>query len=158
MNGGCVTCQSIPSCNYCLNSTVCLSCRSGYYLNSNNTCSMCTASLPGCIFCASSSTCRQCQAGYFLNAANQCQQCLNSIVGCLSCLNSTQCIECDGGYYLSTVTFLCVGCNVIGCQICGDTSPSTCTSCSYGYYLSGTTCNSCPQTGCLDCTSAAVCL
>lgn len=73
-------------------------------------------------------------------------------------MSSTTCSECDGGYYLDTGTFRCKSCNVVGCQVCGATSPSVCISCSLGYYLTGTTCTACAQNGCLECTAAATCV
>jgi hypothetical protein len=56
---------------YCSNSVTCLSCQSGYYLNSNaSECVACTGIDPFCIIC-NVTNCLQCLAGYYSPGVNQ---------------------------------------------------------------------------------------
>ena len=51
--------DSLPGCQICNSSSVCLSCDYGYYLDSG-VCSLCHVSLPSCIYCSDINTCQKC--------------------------------------------------------------------------------------------------
>lgn len=97
--------QTLTGCVFCTNTSTCLSCGSGYFMNSSNLCSPCT-SLTGCLVCKNSNTCLFCDTGYYFNNY-QCSTC-DIISGCYSCISSTVCTSCVGGYTLNTNS----GCDV----------------------------------------------
>jgi hypothetical protein len=98
---------SVPmnGCTFCTNSSVCLSCGSGFFKNANNLCSPCT-DLTGCLVCKDASTCLFCDTGYYFSSFT-CQSC-SVITGCYSCISRTVCTSCIGGYTLNSNS----GCDV----------------------------------------------
>lgn len=148
-----------------MSATVCFSCISGYkYVSSTNKCEPSPLVIDGvyyycplgqvlddnsCKNCTSSSNCARCESsnlgictscpyGYYLNN----QTCSLCPTGCTSCTSSTNCLTCDSSYVLPEQTV--EGQNV--CQQCQNpcltcfNSPTTCSSCDFGYTLSGWKC------------------
>lgn len=139
---------------FCVNSTSCVQCAGGFYLN-NGSCSACSSATAGCISCSQSGLCSMCEGGFYLNGAN-CSAC--AVQGCELCtaLSPSQCINCFSGYYLSGNT--CQACNISGCLDCNQAN--TCVSCQLGYFLSSpSACSLCSavMSGCTKCTSSSVC-
>lgn len=95
----------MTGCTFCTNSTVCLSCGSGYFLNSSSLCQACT-DLTGCLVCKNSTTCLFCNTGYYFNSFS-CSSC-SIITGCYSCISNSICTSCKGGYTLNANS----GCDV----------------------------------------------
>jgi hypothetical protein len=101
----------MTGCTKCWTPTTCSGCTTAlYYLNVNNTCTVCT-SLLGCTNCTSKSVCTVCSATQYFK------------------LNTTSCI-CMAGYYMSWTT--CLPCQSI-CSTC--TSSTKCISCVSGYKI-----------------------
>ena len=100
----CTLCSTtMEGCSICSNSSICLSCVSGYYLyTSDNKCHTCTSNVTNCQLCKFNTTsnvteCAECNEGYFLNASNSCNFCTDS--GCLSCSDNITCTRCQSGFY-----------------------------------------------------------
>ncbi|KAL4488465.1 hypothetical protein ABPG72_013033 [Tetrahymena utriculariae] len=147
----CVDCH--PTCVTCQGplATDCLTCISGYYLNSTtNICQICD---PGCYSCSSKQNCSQCNNNYFLYQ-NYCYQTCpngtyptqnNNISVCLPCTDpacfqcsKSQCILCSPGYFINIG--ICSACDST-CKTCLN-QPKTCTSCDQtkNLVLSNTSC------------------
>lgn len=102
----CRSCNTdIPGCFLCLNSTWCLGCSNGYYLDLTVTttrlCKPCVTKITGCNQCSSNTTCISCIQGYFLDTSvtpNICKACWDSMKGCLMCNASNICQQCDFRY------------------------------------------------------------
>jgi proprotein convertase subtilisin/kexin type 5 len=87
MNFGCLTCSSL---------NICLMCKTGYYLHTNNTCLLCSSKYPGCDICTSSK-CLTCKTNYFYNTTSitgDCLICNSFLPGCSLCINQNQCLLC----------------------------------------------------------------
>lgn len=70
------------------------------------------------------------------------------------CVPKVSAIACDPGTY-DNGAGSCSNCDTSACSEC-DVSPTNCTFCPDGKYLSGNKCVVCP-TGCLKCTDANIC-
>lgn len=81
--------ETLVGCSICLNSTVCKSCLSGYYIN-NGQCRSCDV-IEGCTNCNSSTKCTLCFPGFYLNGFT-CTRCLTLMYGCHQCLSPTVCL------------------------------------------------------------------
>ena len=121
-NGTCLGCPNISNCNSCdsTNKTACIECRTGYYLDSSKTCTVC---ITGCQNCSSSSLCTSAKDGYYLivdssgsssgkvgQCGGLCATCVNDALICLSCLSGSrftgsQCIS-KKNYKIQYVGFL----------------------------------------------------
>ena len=159
----CLACSS--NCAQC-NSTSCITCSSGYGLNSQGQCITCN--VPNCLSCSSNNVCSQCSSGLTLNLASNtcgcsaaqlwnssaqiCLTCSNLYTNCYSC-NQTACISCIPGYYQPTGSGSCIKCNQdANCGVCNTTN---CLSCVTGYYLQpNNTCSAC-FVDCANCTGSA---
>lgn len=124
----CVSCTK--SCLTCsVTTSNCTSCISGYYFNSDNTCTL------------------ACQDGYYADIYTQgCEVCISP---CMKCTSQTSCISCVSNYYLqsdfsctltcstqyfaNSLTFTCDLCNLTICSACNVTA-NNCTSCANGYF------------------------
>lgn len=118
----------LPGCYLCKNSTHCLGCSNGYWLDTSSTttnpCKPCFTSMAGCSQCSSNSVCISCVQGYFLNSGTQkCLPCWDSMKGCLMCNSSVYCYQCDFRYYLNATSNKCVSCsNISKCLSCNTSS------------------------------------
>ena len=76
-----MTCESCNSnCDICSNTTACITCNSGYYLNPDD-------------------ICIACNLGYYSSLSSmKCESCNSN---CRICSNATACITCNPGYYLN---------------------------------------------------------
>lgn len=151
---GCQSCAvALTACAMCVNSTTCLDCFQGYFINSTtHTCTTCVSVIQGCSSCRNSTTCEECNSGFYLLANGSCATCVGISNGCLSC-NATDCSVCQLDYYLSSSN-RCVRCSVANCQRC--LSQTVCVQCSIGFYLvtpSNTSCLPCASS-CIACTGS----
>ena len=107
--------------------------------------------------------------GMWNNVATSLTSCkiqCSSLSGCAanSCTNATYCTVCISGYALVIVSAqeqYCDDCPslISNCVTCS--TPTVCTQCAVGYYITATfTCEACnvPMAECLTCSSGAVCL
>lgn len=166
LNVSTITCELCSEfnrgCGNCVNSTYCIECTQGFYLETilvgsqpTRECFSCNIML-GCGGCNSSAICIFCLPGYYLNSGdNKCYTCDKTMPGCLRCNTSSICEQCDIGYYVSGNS--CASCSSMNhCLLCQ--SSSACIECEMGYYADGTsTCKAC-STNCLSCTGSVTCL
>jgi len=122
----CHVCSALDSNCLDCNSTNCLICLTGYYVDASNLCQLCNLNLCDCLACSSALVCTQCLNGYYL-VNDTCTSCA-SIAGCQSCSNSSVCTLCASGFYNNGG--VCVVCSQ-GCVICTDSSCAICDSMSY---------------------------
>lgn len=149
----CTACSNYD-CQTCDNSGACLTCSStqdyrqldsatkrclpisGYYDNGVSVAVACNPS--NCLTCTSSTYCLSCAAGKYLTATNTCAACLSN---CIQCTTSSNCQQC-ATYYSFSGGACIVTCNISNCATCAVVGGSvTCSACSQGYQLSGSTCN-----------------
>ena len=98
-SGSCFSCSSsLEGCSHCSNSTICLGCDGGYYLNATS-CTLCSKT-EGCLICNGSSSCLTCASGYF-NQNSTCVKCSSVISNCHQCSNQSTCINCNNMYQIS---------------------------------------------------------
>lgn len=120
----CVLSTSTYTCSFCVPGSI--------LIGSN--CVPCQA---GCSICSNAniSQCLSCLSGYFSNSTGGCSSCSSN---CATC-SSLGCSQCQNGYLLSS-NFKCVPqCNA-PCAQCASNNPNICTSCLYGFSLSGNSC------------------
>ena len=79
---GCTSCGlAMTACIHCRNSSECLACSSGYYLDTGTkVCEPCSLG-NGCVACESSTVCVGCSQEYYLNGAT-CSRCDSAMTGC----------------------------------------------------------------------------
>lgn len=127
-----------PGCSYCNNPTSCLTCATGFVLDSNNFCLRCS---PLCATCTEGDTitCASCVKGFYLDTGS-CKRCHDS---CLTCTGSTSssCTACKVGFYVvgttvaGVTTGTCTAC-IDNCNVCTAPSVDTdplCDTCKIGY-------------------------
>lgn len=134
---------SCPSnCDSCT-SIGCLSCTDGYFLNQNFKCQV--ECVSPCATCDVSNplSCVSCVKGYLLQGGN----CVTDT----SCNANADCVVCPQGFALlvssdaTRFNQTCIACSSSSnCAQCLASTPSQCTSCSYGFFLNGTICSGCP--------------
>lgn len=142
----------LVECATCANSTGCLTCAKGYFLNSTcyTTCpdkyypddasGSCKDCISPCLNCVSNSTCKNCITGYIMYNGVCSQTCPNTTIS-----NGSICIPCSN------------------CQTCANVI-SNCTSCTSATYLFNSTCLTFCPSGyvgmanlCLPCVSCLTC-
>jgi hypothetical protein len=99
-SGVCYPCQSGVNCKQCdsSDSTICISCKMGYFLSSDSTCLPCPSS---CINCDTYQTCTDCTPGFTLSGNMSSSQCIACELPCSTCVESpTNCLSCAGDYNL----------------------------------------------------------
>lgn len=99
-SGMCYPCQSGLNCKQCdlSDSSICISCYTGYYLSVNSSCISCPSS---CRSCDTYQSCTNCIAGYTLSGNSSSSQCIACTVPCSTCVESpTNCLSCINGYNL----------------------------------------------------------
>jgi len=107
------------------NSSQCLECIAGYYLNGHGFCDKC---LTGCRNCSNATVCTNCEWEYFLTENSTCEKCNSE--GCIECYNAKECEQCTQGYFMNSKT--CNQC-MPHCWSCNDNS--SCTHCQTEYYF-----------------------
>lgn len=122
------TCTGCPTTQVLLGANCIAGCGLGYFSDTNGVCQTCPST---CIQCNSLTSCITCVNGNYLNGASMCVACAGSCKTCQG--TSTTCLSCNGVLLLQSGT--CVA------------------SCSSGYFLTGTTCQACPN-GCTTCDSS----
>lgn len=161
----CYLCSTtVPNCLTCSSYGVCQTCDylNGYYLDANNTCTLCTGvnmainitdpTYP-CTVCSPITACGSCYTGFYLNTTdNSCYPCTDIDPNCIRCAANGICTVCNYTltYFLSgglcalcsgtnmfvntsDPTYPCVLCTLSNCQTCA--SISTCQTCATGYIL-----------------------
>lgn len=144
--GTCTACD--PSCATCYDSSLCLTCNTGYFNGSNIDYSLCQSCSLGCNTCTSAIACTNCQSGYRLSGAS----CIACASYCLACTAGacTSCNQISG--LISGVCYLCTDTakqGSTGCLTCSVNAVRIiCTSCGNGFYLNSLTqaCVSCTTT------------
>lgn len=154
-SGRCVQCHA--SCDSCVDSNYCVTCKTGYYNESTGDYPLCLACTGGCSQCTSATACQACAPQYRLSGST----CVACSANCVSC-SSTACTQCLTGY--TVISSTCYACTDIsksgslGCLTCVTTGSSiTCKSCQSGFFLnSAGACVSCSLTypNSLTCTSS----
>lgn len=145
----CVLSDSILNCQtYDPQSYTCLNCVRGYYLNSNNICTL----LPQyCNSANSQGICITCVNGYKLSG----NYCVIYVVNCTGYnYNTGTCTQCAPGYQLSQDQTTC-NLVVTNCQVFNPTG--LCLQCISGYYLSNGYCVLLPQ-GCSQLNNQQLCI
>jgi hypothetical protein len=128
------------NCQDCDNFTICSKCAKNYVLSSDST--KCVSKCSDiCYTCIDNqpNKCLSCLGGYSYDIAKQ--TCTVDI----SCNSTATCIACPLNNVL--VNGNCLTCNVAdtNCDNCLASSPTTCSSCASGYYLSSNlNCTVCP--------------
>ncbi|ELP83628.1 protein serine/threonine kinase, putative [Entamoeba invadens IP1] len=112
----CTSCLT-DGCNQCKNTSICMSCTSGYYFE-DDTCSKDELCVSG-----KGNWCSECTIGYGLKTG----VCYNCGEGCSLC-DDTSCFECKDGYIFKSRT--CVANTVANCLI---SSNSTCILCNENF-------------------------
>ncbi|OMJ79471.1 hypothetical protein SteCoe_20479 [Stentor coeruleus] len=153
----------------------CTMCNDGYLLNTDNTCTTCTAPCKTCI--SSYTQCTSCMGTYYLEnylckcplncavcgtnpyVCNTCNAgwvaisgiCQKCIAPCSTCTNyQTNCQGCVGTYVLGNGQCSCP----VNCKIC-DTINYMCTTCIDSFYQSAGTCYPCASQ-CKTCSGSAL--
>ena len=86
-------CEScVSNCLTCTNSTKCIACKSGYFINSNGQCSACPIEKCGKLK-SDGCQCETCADNYFMDNNQQCQQCSTQCKTCLG--TATNCTSCS---------------------------------------------------------------
>ena len=97
----------MKGCAFCTNDTECVSCMSGYYLNSSTSlCDYCT-DLFGCLICKDETDCLYCDTSYYLDTTSGlgvCASCVLAIPGCYTCSSALVCTSCLGSYTLTNTS------------------------------------------------------
>lgn len=139
--GVCQTTVFCPSnCQLCINSSVCLTCNSGYTVSkTTNLCVQC--SITGCGQCNTANVCASCNAGFTLVASTGiCLSC--SVTNCQTCSAANYCQTCNAvngtQLYPSPNGNSCFACNTSlpnmgNCLSCNATN--SCGLCQNGYQL-----------------------
>ena len=124
-------CEScVSNCLTCINSTKCLTCKSGYFIDSNGQCSACPIEKCGKLK-SDGCQCETCADNYFMDNNQQCQQCSTQCKTCLG--NANNCTSCSDNSSFINENNQCVKCDPT-CETCSINS-THCTSCSSGKYV-----------------------
>lgn len=166
----CLWCtNTLNGCASCTDSSTCIMCFGGYYLNSGATCSICRDALPGCVTCYNDTACVLCSPETYL-VGDDCVNCATSVEGCEECDNNGNCVKCSDNMYNVSST-QCGFCEVVKphCIVCSyHTQPNAvdpavtdfllyCRTCERSYYPDSVgDCARCPV-GCLSCENATTC-
>lgn len=158
------TCSANPCllpCTSCYANSSCLLCLSPLYslLSNNGVCFTCTVA--NCLICSTTNTsiCTQCLSGYTLLANSPTATptfCSQTNSGCSAYTSNNFCLNCLPYYALDTTNGFCIPCMTTqqACTNCLPNSPSVCSGCQTGFYLSGGSCYACPSF-CVSCNSTA---
>jgi hypothetical protein len=132
--------NSIPFCLIQETPTKCLSCLTGYFLNSNNRCQLNPwGAIANCtIYNNSPTACFQCANRFIRSATTDPNACIavTPITNCLTYdgnATTSVCTRCDTGFYVSSNT--CVARKAITDQNCAtlDSAADSCGECVAGY-------------------------
>ena len=84
-------------CSECLNSSSCMKCEAGYYVDHNQLCAGCGY---GCLICSNPTQCHFCSSGYQIQS-NNCFRCADQ--HCISCpVAINACSSCVRGYNVNS--------------------------------------------------------
>ena len=146
-DGFCKNCSDVVgNCSVCNDSSTCLQCKQGFYLNQKSKCNSCGDSNTfGCTACSSDFTCTGCLAGNYLADNQSCVPCADLYGNCSLC-DIQNCIHCSVGYYFNTITAACTLCGINNCYECSFDG-STCSICDPGFSLM--------NGSCIDCNAAS---
>ena len=126
-NYQCKNCLS--NCLTCTNSTKCIACKSGYFVDSKGQCSVCP--IEKCATLKSDvCQCETCADNYFMNSNQECEQCSTQ---CKTCINKDNCTSCTNNNYFVNENNLCEKCDET-CATC-SINKTYCTSCPEGKYV-----------------------
>ena len=119
-----VVCQAQASISNCqvyrsFSQTQCLTCITGYYVDTFSTCSSCS---PSCIDCNGPSLCKTCKRGSY-NQAGICYSCMSN---CAECSLLNYCTTCNSGYFNDLLGMRCEKC-LDNCAKCSNRT--TCNEC-----------------------------
>lgn len=91
VNGQCQTCDHVGNCSRCsiTNTSQCVVCNQGFYVNSSSLCAPCPT---GCLTCSGPNICLSCQYNYTQNMALSISYTTGNQVTCLPC--SPPCAQC----------------------------------------------------------------
>lgn len=163
INGSsCLPClQVLPFCLQCSGPLTCITCQSGYFINSTQQCVDCSTILSGCRVCISSGECSSCLIGFLLvgGLCTPCNALLDNCWQCSTLNGSTFCSRCMDSFYLDP--FLnCTSCeNRV--QHCVSCIISSCLKCIPGFYVAGNgSCAACSSAipNCIYCSRDVQCL
>ncbi len=114
--------DAIPNCDSCDNSTSCILCQPGYYLNPASTeCLSCGAN---CVYCENDTECLSCDNTTILIQGK-----------CHPLPESARAPQCEPGTYLVQETGECVSCMYVAPNCTNCTDEDTCTGCDTGFEL-----------------------
>ncbi|KAL4466190.1 hypothetical protein ABPG72_011068 [Tetrahymena utriculariae] len=148
--------SSCKTCSSANNSSSCLSCNDGFYLNNSNQCQPCQAPCDNCINTATKClSCSPSQNYNFDSSTNSCTLiCDSSCKNCSSANNSSSCLSCIDGFYLNNSN-QCQPCQA-PCDNCINTA-TKCLSCSpsqnYNFDSSTNSCTLICDLSCKTCSS-----
>ncbi|ELP87163.1 protein serine/threonine kinase, putative [Entamoeba invadens IP1] len=141
-------------CLSCYNATYCISCNSGYFLDSSMKCrtlgeleKKCDVTLP------TGGGCAICKVGYY-KVEKDCNECDKS---CDICVKKDECLSCKEGYFKipSESNKLCLSNTTL--SNCLESNFEGCESCENSYYLQNGRCLNCEE-NCLKCYNADECI
>ncbi|ELP91890.1 protein serine/threonine kinase, putative [Entamoeba invadens IP1] len=144
--------QCSENCLECYNSTYCLSCSRGYYLDSKKTCQSNNVLSTTCKqLIIEGDGCALCKTGYYRVE----RECLPCDTSCETCNQGDTCLTCRSGYFkISVESPLCqTYSNLTNCISKDDTG---CLQCEPGFYLHNSRCNKC-EMRCTTCSSLSIC-
>ena len=127
-NYQCKNCVS--NCLTCTNSTKCIACKSGYFINSNGQCSACPIEKCGKLK-SDGCQCETCADNYFMDNNQQCQKCSTQCKTCID--NANNCTSCSDNNSFVNDKNQCQKCDST-CETCSINS-THCTSCPAGKYV-----------------------
>lgn len=130
-------------CLTCSNNITCLTCQTGYKVNTTTKLCMCDVAanpLTYCLTCTIPTECTNCISNsYFLNSTDKfCYNCSSFDLMCIQCSANKFCTLCQTGYIVKVNNYgkaLCVLCSLLisNCKTCS--SPTVCTNCDNFYGL-----------------------
>lgn len=179
--------STYPHATVCFEDNTCKckiqACDVGYYTTASlvTSCTACPTNLTQCITCAqqygsTNVTCTSCNPGYVpltgkcVACPTGCATCITTLVNKITVVTCATCVptltlQTSGSIKIcgcATNQFLNLAVSPVACVTCPTscltcTSLAVCTTCTVGYYISGTTCVACMPV-CKTCSTAASCL
>lgn len=130
-------------CETCSDDHTCLTCGTGYKVDSTTkkcVCDISQTTLSFCLTCFSPTVCTKCVSNsYFLNSADHlCYPCSTFDPVCLTCSDQNICTSCQSGYTPITntdSTSSCILCSTLIDECLTCSSQTICTDCDIFYGL-----------------------
>ncbi|EGR29314.1 neurohypophysial n-terminal domain protein [Ichthyophthirius multifiliis] len=133
----CIECPF--SCNQCISSNKCTSCKQGFYFQNDNGqfIGICLKCNSRCRRCENQNTkeCIACNDGEY-SSGSSCQKCDSQCKNCIG-KNPDQCTACTQGFYVRLIyqnAGFCEKCYDL-CYMCISGGENACTKCIFGYFL-----------------------